>query len=481
MSRTRHRTDHRCSAPRRGARLPRPPAPVPLEADPPTDTPTGERPPLPERIGKYAVLERIGAGATSEVFLCRDEFHGGEVALKRLRLLDASVDDQAAFHRHFYLTEAALVGRLRHPNVVEILDAVNDPDGPYVVMEYVKGTTLRPYCEPDKLLPLDLIVEIGFKCAMALDYVARQGIIHRDIKPANLLATLRRGQINNVKISDFGSAWDTSSETTQVFRVGSLAYMSPEQIDGGRVTAQADMYSLGAVLYQLIAGRPPFEAVNQGGLIHQIVHREPLSLRMLREGVTEALDAVVQHALAKKPGDRYAHWGEFAQALSSLVTAHAVPLGARQQVLDSERFTLLRSLEFFRDFDDVSVWEVVHRGDWQRFAAGHELYRVGEEGRSFHVIARGGIRVEREGREVARLGAGTTVGEMAYLAPSEALRKHSASVVVTENATTVSFTPESIERLSPDTRHQFDLAFIGVLVRRLHAAHEALAHPRRIL
>ena len=110
--------------------------------------------------------------------------------------------------------------------------------------------------------------------------------------------------------------------------------------------------------------------MSQGSLIQQIYHREPLGLRMLREGVSEALDAVVQHALAKSPSDRYATWAEFAEALSSLVTAHAVPLGARQQVLDSERYTLLRSLEFFREFDDVAVWEVVHRGEWAETAGG---------------------------------------------------------------------------------------------------------------
>ena len=97
------------------------------------------------------------------------------------------------------------------------------------------------------------------------------------------------------------------------------------------------------------------------------------------------------------------------------------------------------------------------------------------------LVAKGRLSVSRDGQEVAILGAGTTVGEMAYLAPSEALRRHSANVTVLEAATTVSFTPDTIEHLSPDTRHDFDKAFIGVLVRRLHAAHEALAHPRRIL
>ena len=185
--------------------------------------------------------------------------------------------------------------------------------------------------------------------------------------------------------------------------------------------------------------------------------------------------------MAKKPEQRFTDWEEFAKALSSLITGQHVPRGQLQNVLDSERFTLLRSLEFFSRFGDVELWEVVHRARWQRHDFGRALYKRGEEGRTFHIIAKGEVEVFREGNKVATLGAGTSVGEMAYLAPSPDLRRHSADVIVTEAATTISFTPESLLQLSPQCRHRFDEAFIGVLVRRLHAAHEQLAHPRRIL
>ena len=158
-----------------------------------------------------------------------------------------------------------------------------------------------------------------------------------------------------------------------------------------------------------------------------------------------------------------------------------MPRGQLQGVLDSERFNLLRSLDFFTSFGDVELWEVVHRAKWQRFSFGHGLYRKGEEGTTFHIIAQGELEVFRDGQKVAQLGAGTSVGEMAYLAPSPDLRRHSTDVIVTEPATTISFTPDTLAQLSPSCRHHFDEAFIRVLVRRLHAAHEALAHPRRIL
>lgn len=436
---------------------------------------------LPPQIGKYRVLRKLGEGATSEVFLCHDDFLGRDVAIKRVRRAAAGEGFENRFSERFFAAEAALVGQLKHPNVVQIFDAVVEPDEAYLVMEYVPGSTLRPYCRADQLLSLELIVELGFKCAMALGYVYRQGLIHRDVKPANLLVTLANGTITDVKISDFGSVLNLASDVTQVYRVGSLAYMSPEQLDGAALDCRADIYSLGAVLYHLIAGRPPFDAQVQSAMMHQIYHQVPAPLQTMRAGVAPAVDAVIQRALAKDVGHRYRDWDEFAQALSGLIAHQHVPRGQLQGVLDSERFTLLRSLDFFSSFGDVELWEVVHRAKWQRYDFGTALYRRGEEGRSFHIIAKGEVEVFRDGQKVAQLGAGTSVGEMAYLAPSPDLRKHSTDVIVTETATTISFTPETLAQLSPGCRHHFDEAFIRVLVRRLHAAHEALAHPRRIL
>lgn len=445
------------------------------------ETTRPEAPAMPTHIGKYRVIERLGEGATAEVFLCRDEFKSIDVAIKRVRANIGGDAMDGRYSERFFAAEAALVGRLHHPNVVQIFDAVPDPVAPYLVMEHVPGSTLRPYCRPDQLLPLELVVEIGFKCAMALGYVYRQGLIHRDVKPANLLAVLGGGTVIDVKISDFGSVLNLTSEVTQVYRVGSLAYMAPEQLDGGTLDCRADMYSLGAVLYHLIAGRPPFEAQMQSVMMNQIYNVLPAPLLGLREGVSAEFDATIQRALSKNPADRYATWDAFAQALSGLITNQQVPRGQLQGVLDSERFNLLRTLDFFSAFGDVELWEVVHRARWQRFNFGHPLYRKGEEGNSFHILALGEVEIFRDGERVAQLGSGTSIGEMAYLAPSPELKRHSTDVIVTEPATTISFTPDTLVQVSPGCRHLFDEAFIRVLVRRLHVAHEALAHPRRIL
>jgi eukaryotic-like serine/threonine-protein kinase len=436
---------------------------------------------LPERIGKYPVLAKLGEGATSEVFLAKDSFRGIEVAIKRVRLGQFADDRESHYQQRFFAAEAGLVGQLHHPNVVKILDAVFDGAAPYLVMEYVPGVTLRRYCRADHLLPISQVVEIGFKCAMALGYCFRQGLIHRDVKPANIMVTPNGDQIVDVKITDFGSVFNNSTEQTQVHRVGSLAYMSPEQLDGDTLDSRADIYSLSAVLYHLIAGRPPFDATEQRAIMYQIFNGVPPALGTLREGVPEKLVALIESGLAKNKNDRPADWDAFAQGLSALATERLTSRGPTQQLLDSERFTQLRALEFFAAFGDVELWEVVHRAKWERQPFGQALYRKGAEGNTFHIITQGEVEVFRDGRSVAKLVAGTSVGEMAYLAPNPELRVHSVDILVGVPTTTVSFTPDTLGQLSLSTRHSFDKAFIKVLVRRLHDAHEAMAHPRRIL
>ena len=442
------------------------------------------RPELPRQIGRYRVLERLGEGSTSEVFLAHDGFRGRDVAIKRLRLEPGGQGIDAHHASRFFAAEAALVGRLEHPNVVQLLDASLEGPEPYLVMEHVPGHTLKHFCRSDRLLSLEQVVEVGFKCASALGYCWRQGLIHRDIKPANVLCVMDDSltEVRDLKITDFGSVLNLSSERTQVLRVGSLSYMAPEQLEGIELDARADMYALAAVMYQLVAGRPPLEAPTQAALMQRIAQGEVPSLVGMREGVTPALDSFLRRALSRRREDRPATWEAFAAGLAALVRWRQVPRATQQSVLDSERFSLLRALEFFADFDDVQLWEVARRARWQRYAPGEHIYRKGEVGSSFHIIAQGEVEVFREGRRVAQMHAGTSVGEMSYLAPNPALRTHSADVVATQSATTVCFTPESLRQTTLGTRARFDQAFIKVLVRRLHAAQESLAQapPPRV-
>src|SRR5215208_1829473 len=205
-----------------------------------------------ETIGKYPVQGEIGAGATSKVYLARDPFAERDVAIK-VFLFDKQADaaQERMLHKSF-VAEASLAGKLNHPHIVDIYDAVVEPDHSYLVMEYVPGTTLEAYADVATLLPVSKVVEIIFKCIRALEYAHRHGVIHRDIKPGNVLLS----ESGETKVSDFGASFQQKlMQTTQISGVGSPAYMSPEQIRMDPLTLQTDMYSLGVTMYRLLTGR----------------------------------------------------------------------------------------------------------------------------------------------------------------------------------------------------------------------------------
>src|SRR5688572_14525825 len=173
-------------------------------------------PPLLEKIGKYEVIKELGKGATSSVYHAYDPFQKRQVAIKVVFPEALGDKEHGKRYKKLFVTEASLAGKLSHPHIVAIFDAVADEEGSYIVMEYVDGTTLEQYTRHDALLPVQRIVEIVYKCARALEYASKQGVIHRDIKPANILLT---GE-SDIKISDFGAALTVAAETTQLTGVG---------------------------------------------------------------------------------------------------------------------------------------------------------------------------------------------------------------------------------------------------------------------
>src|SRR5216117_103522 len=183
------------------------------------------------QVGKYDVQKAIGKGATGMVYLAKDTFTGGEVALKTIEPEVFRDPEFGTVYRSQFLNEASLAGKLRHPHIVAILDAVVQEDSGYIAMEFVKGGDLSRHVAAGKLLPVADVLQIGFKCCGALEYVAQQGIVHRDIKPANIMLVAD----TDIKIADFGAA---SLKRTQLVtttrmgttRMGSPYYMSPEQL-----------------------------------------------------------------------------------------------------------------------------------------------------------------------------------------------------------------------------------------------------------
>ena len=421
-----------------------------------------------EHLGKYPIVREIGRGATSRVFLARDPFAEREVAIK-VFLFDQNINAQTERMMHkAFLAEAALAGKLSHPHIVEILDAVIEPEQSYLVMEYVPGTTLEAYSDVTSLLPLNKVVEIIFKCIRALEYAFQHGVIHRDIKPGNILLS----QSGDTKVSDFGASFQQrlGHETTQLTGVGSPAYMSPEQIRLEDVTHQTDIYSLGVVMYRLLTGRLPFEAPSQASLVHAILNTPPVRPAMLRPDLPPLLDQIVMKAIEKDRRRRYQAWLEFGKDLSQAFTALRL---AGQSVSDSEKFNGLRDMRFFEDFDDVALWEVVRIGSWKEMDAGSVIIREADQGDSFFLLIEGEVTVTLLGKQLNTIRPGGCFGEILYF--SDRVERRTTTITAATGVTVIEIKADALRAATDTCQVGFNKAFMRVLVDRLTQANLRLA------
>jgi serine/threonine protein kinase len=420
-----------------------------------------------DKIGKYEIVRELGSGATSTVYLASDPFGKQEVAIKLFDLSVLRDTKHAKVYRKLLMTEASLAGKLSHPHIAKIFDAVMEGDINYVVMEYVEGSTLEQYAEVDKLLPVSTIAEIAYKCCKALEYAEHQGVIHRDIKPANILL---KGE-TDIKISDFGSAALQSDQSTQVSGVGSPAYMSPEQVKEHKLTHQTDIYSLGVVMYKLLTGKLPFDASNNHSMIYHIINIEPPPPSAFRPEIGAELDAIVRRAMEKDTAKRYQTWDEFANDLVGF-SSRVAP--TQSEILDTEKFDTLRSLVFFKNFSDVELWEVLRISQWRKVPDSEYILRDGESGRSFFILAQGTVRVTKQGRLLSLLHRGDCFGEMAHLIEREF--KRNSDVIAKNDVVLIEINPDVLTHATIGCRLQFGDAFLRMLVKRLSVANTRVSH-----
>lgn len=417
-------------------------------------------------IGKYDIVSVLGSGATSVVYLGYDTFTKRPVAIKIFHSDILTDPEHGQTYRKLIANEASLAGQLTHPHIVAIYDAVLSQDKSYIVMEYVQGETLEKYAQPDNLLPVEKVIEVIFKCALALDYASRNGVIHRDIKPANIM--LR--QDGDVKIGDFGSAVLLRSEVTQLVGVGSPAYMSPEQIRQDTLTSQTDIYSLGVVMFKLLTGRLPFQGDSSFALAHKILHEEAASVRTLRANLPMRLADIVARALRKDIKERYGDWKEFTKDLSDIAALDI----ARETGSETQRFNTLRALPFFHDFSDAELWEVLRISIWGRVPAETVLIQEGDEGDFFYILTDGKARVMKAGKVLNIKGREYCFGEMCYIRKGSF--KRTATVVAARSVTLLKIRAESLRKASVNCQLSFDHAFMNILVERLAQANADLAN-----
>jgi serine/threonine protein kinase len=268
--------------------------------------------------GRYEILEPLAEGGMGAVYRARRRLLGDEVAIKIVRS-EFGGDPST---RERFLREARGCAQLRHPNIVSILDYNVDTDGrPFLVMELLNGRSLRQEIAARGVLPIDEVQAIVGPLCGALQLAHDQGLLHRDLKPANIVAHDFGGGTRTHKIVDFGLVRAQSSDATRLTAadqfVGTFTYAAPEQMLTGDVGPRSDQYSLGVVVYELLAGRPPFQESDPAQLVTSLLTRSFPRPTDLRNDLPKWVDVVVGRALAKSPGDRYDSMSAFARALQA--------------------------------------------------------------------------------------------------------------------------------------------------------------------
>jgi serine/threonine protein kinase len=417
------------------------------------------------KVGKYDIQKLLGKGATGTVYLAKDTFTGKEVALKTIEPEVFRDPEFGTVYRSQFLNEASLAGKLRHPYIVNILDAVVTEDSGHIAMELVTGGDLSTHCTSGRLLPVADVMQIGFKICGALEYAAKEGIVHRDLKPANIMVASG----TEIKIADFGAAVLKRSQVVQTAALGSPYYMSPEQIEGKSLTFHSDMYSVGVVLYELLTGSRPFTGANIEELLGKILKHEPVPPSAVRSDLPKLIDAVVLRAMKKDPAQRYATWPEFALELSK-VGELVLPPGS---IPDSEKYVTLKNVPMLSTLADSELWELARAGKWKRVPKGNTIVEEDVQGKSFFFLAKGEAKVTKKKKLLNMVAGGECFGEMAYIGSGDQ-RRHATVEAYTE-LLLAEFAPEALDKMSLGAQLQLTRALVRNVTDRLALANVRLA------
>ncbi|MBL6751791.1 MAG: protein kinase [Nevskia sp.] len=421
--------------------------------------PPGTTGKMPVQVGKYEVRGLVGQGSCGLVYKGFDPFVRRDVAIKTIHSAPGGDDDIAASVEHAFFTEARAAGMLSHPHIVSLYDAGSQNGTNYLVMEYVDGETLLPWCnKAGPRMGLDRVVDLIFKCAKALDYAHGKGVLHRDIKPSNIMLT----HDGVPKLMDFSVAElnEPGAADRRQVAVGSPLYMSPEQVRRQPPQPASDLYSLGVVMYQLLTGETPYHGADLPLLFAAIRNQPVPRVEEKRPDLPRDICAVVSRLLAKDPDQRYQAGAELADDLLRIFDRlkQADANLSRRESRDS-----LRTLRFFDAFSDDDIEEILSASKLLTFAAGAEIVREGEIDAAFYLIARGNAEVRKGSTVIDTLMKGDCFGEIAFLTA----QRRTATVVAATQVLALRVNASLLEQVTRDCQLRFYKTFTNTLIYRL--------------
>lgn len=413
---------------------------------------------MPEKVGKYEILGELGRGTCGIVYKAFDPFVQREVAIKVGVSERQDSDEQTRQIQRDFFAEAHAAGKLQHPHIVALYDAGMEGSYNYLVMEYIEGDTLLEYSRKDgRRLPVEKVLECMFKCCRALEYSHRQYIIHRDIKPSNIM--LRKDgetKLMDFSIAEIAQATMIRSEAV----IGSPSYMSPEQIRKDEVGPQSDLYSLGAVMYQLLTGVRPYASTDVEQVFRAILNEPAPRLVDKRPDLPVALSDVIEKAMAKNVEDRFQSGHEFGAQLTKV---YDDLLYAERKVIRRENVDALKSLAFFQGFPDQDVDEILAASSLLAFRPGSVLIHEGDIDNSFYIIVRGDVEVRKQDRLIVTLHEGDCFGEIGFLMST----KRTASIIAISDVLVLKVNAMLMESVSRDCQLRYYKAFNETLIYRL--------------
>ena len=414
---------------------------------------------IPEQLGKYLLHKEIGRGTCGVVYRAYDPFVNRDVAIK-LAMSDTAFDASSSLqeNREFF-AEAHAAGMLHHPHIVSVFDAGMEDGFSYIVMEYVDGETLSSFTRATgKNLSVNQVVDVIFKCAKALDYSHKRGVLHRDIKPSNIMLT----DDGVTKIMDFSIAeiLQGNARVKPENVMGSPAYMAPEQLRRQELGPAADLYSLGAVMYHLLASEPPYSATDMKGLFEKVKYEPPPRLADRRPDLPDILCSVCDRLLIKDPDLRFQSGNELALQLTRIYNKLSF---ADRQISRSENRDSIRSLRFFAEFEEGEIDEILTASSMLSFHAGDTIIREGDIDNAFYIIAVGRASVQKGHKEMMALGKGDVFGEIGFLTAA----KRTASVVAVTEVLALKVNAVAMEQVSESCQLRYYKVFCETLIYRL--------------